>query len=149
QHSFQNSTTWFRMDAKRRQSRLNALRGVNKPFPTFSRLRSESDPTAYRGLIRETLDSRYFAHRLFHPPFPANALQLKAFPVVQQIPLENELRWASEYLRHFSEALNTFVRLRGQYHRSMIDGNFAAAEIALAEVENTSGLSLWLIKARL
>jgi hypothetical protein len=137
------------MNARQRQSVLNALRGAKKPFSAFSRLRSDSDVSAYRRVIREALQSPFFAQKVFHPPFPAKPIQLKAFPLYQSIPLQNELHWATEYLRSFSDVLNDFTQLRVQYHRSMIRGDYAGAEIALRHLEKTSGLSLWSIKARL
>jgi hypothetical protein len=100
--------------------------------------------------IISALGAQPIYKNLFAPStFPAKPEQLKNLP--RLVPVDNDLEfvWSASVLRLFAEKITDFVRDKEAFLVEFVNGNYAAAELALNLIENKYGYSLWYIQYRL
>lgn len=60
-----------------------------------------------------------------------------------------EALWTAAVLSHYSEQLRGYLQLKDAFHSAVSASKYKMAAVALAEIENTYGVSLWAISSRI
>jgi len=118
-------------------------------FRTLSILREEAFVGLYHDILCFTLSLAKHRDVVLASVFPKAITELRSNPVSRLISVEQEFRWASEYLALFAQYLSSFSTLSMTFESHLLRGEYNECEKILNNIEEKFGLSLWLVKNKI
>lgn len=89
-----------------------------------------------------------FKEQLIGVTFPKNYENIETNKTTIWTDLENEIWWSLLSIELFSKEINSFMNLSEKYYHFLIFGLYDNANAILNQIENTYGVSSWLIENR-
>lgn len=153
------------MSSKHHKFRVTSTKQFIRAIHSYSKSGNKSAPSLRFGLgnARTLTDSLLFAKiveeirktplylKLIAPTqFPESLSEMKkGVPAIYMLEAQDELIWTAAVLSVFKEKLCGFMMVKKQFEGAFLDSRFEEALEILFRIEQTYGLSIWLLKNKI
>lgn len=127
----------------------NAIRGSRRPRVAVREARGRLLPGTFAAAVSWLRTAPFDAPYVLKRPFRFDYRDLEFWPRNSELDLELELEWAAAVIGQFAHELQRFNSLTVEFSRAVLLGDSSLAFRNLDSIEESFGVSIWLIKNRL
>lgn len=127
----------------------NALRGAQSPLSVAAGLRSSLPINQVTALAIATPQLAGKDSRLLPRRCPDSYLELFSAPRLSQVECDREIAWGLGLLLRDVERLSGYLEKKAKLESALLTGSWKAANSTLNDIEDSFGVSLWLLETRI
>jgi hypothetical protein len=130
------------------QSRVDFIKVKNK-YSALWYAKDKLHKNQYKDIILWLHQNPWIKKKLFSPPFPKPANQLKIKNLSSSVSLEKEFVWGWMYLLNYADQISSFLLKAQEFEKAILLSDYNRGKSILDEIERNFGFSFWFIKNRL
>ncbi|MBV5284052.1 MAG: hypothetical protein JZU53_16640 [Paludibacter sp.] len=147
--------------SNKKQVSIQSTDLLNRPIQGKYFPIKKTDSSEYLSIIRGSFTHEYYSNLITEiEKYPYSLSNLLSSNVkkktkeldtkhIAYIDFDSELSWAKNILIRNISSINKFLKLSKNYSEKLLFGQYKEASLILSEIEDSFGMSLWLIKNKI
>lgn len=114
----------------------------------FAKLKKDCSFNQIEKIIVKFYNNPILRTYLSGNPFPRNLSSIRDFPTPNFVnSIEGEIAWSAFSVVRFADVINDFVKLKGEYDKSILSSDYQNANSIVENIGMKYGYSFWLIES--